>query len=77
MKLSEFLRDIEVLALHAPEELDIADVAYDSRRAGPGSLFVAVRGFDTDGHKYIGSAVKNGAVRDMKLYALVREEARP
>lgn len=35
MKLSELLRDIEVLALHAPEELDIADVAYDSRRAGP------------------------------------------
>lgn len=62
MKLSELLRDIEVLGLHAPEELDIADVAYDSRRAGPGSLFVAVRGFDTDGHKYIGSAVKNGAV---------------
>ena len=61
MKLSELLRDIEVLELHAPEGLELADVAYDSRRAAPGSVFVAVRGFDTDGHKYIGSAVKNGA----------------
>lgn len=61
MKLSELLRDVDVLELHAPEGLEIADVAYDSRRAAPGGVFVAVRGFDTDGHKYIGSAVGNGA----------------
>lgn len=33
----------------------------DSRKAGPGSLFVAVRGTVTDGHNFIETAVRQGA----------------
>jgi UDP-N-acetylmuramoyl-L-alanyl-D-glutamate--2,6-diaminopimelate ligase len=36
-------------------------VEYDSRRVGPGSLFVAVRGFVTDGHRYLADAAERGA----------------
>ncbi len=39
----------------------ITDVTHDSRQAGPGSLFVAVRGFTADGHDFVGSAVERGA----------------
>jgi UDP-N-acetylmuramoyl-L-alanyl-D-glutamate--2,6-diaminopimelate ligase len=37
------------------------DVTIDSRKAGPGSIFVALRGEHTDGHRFIDQAVKNGA----------------
>jgi len=36
-------------------------VCFSSNQAGPGSLFVAVRGTKTDGHRYIGDAVEKGA----------------
>ncbi len=61
MKLKEVLRDIPVLELRASPELEITDVCYDSRKVGPGALFVAVRGYETDGHKYIPSALERGA----------------
>jgi UDP-N-acetylmuramoyl-L-alanyl-D-glutamate--2,6-diaminopimelate ligase len=40
----------------------IANVAYDSRRVTPGTLFVAIRGTHTDGHAYIQQALASGAV---------------
>ncbi len=39
----------------------IKSISIDSREVGEDTLFVAVRGENTDGHKYIDSAVKNGA----------------
>lgn len=61
MKLAELLKDIEVRELCAPPELEISDVAYDSRQAREGGVFVAIRGFESDGHRYIPQAVANGA----------------
>ena len=43
-------------------EIDIKGIAYDSRKVKEGYLFIAIKGFETDGHKYIDSAIKNGAV---------------
>ncbi len=39
----------------------IRDVTHDSRLAGPGVLFVAVRGLSVDGHRYVPDAVSAGA----------------
>lgn len=61
MKLSELLQGVETLELHASPDTDIGDVSYDSRSTAAGDLFVAVRGFESDGHKYIGSAAEKGA----------------
>ncbi len=61
MKLKELLRDIEAAEVRAPEDLEIKDVCYDSRKVKPGAAFVAVRGYETDGHRYIPAAVENGA----------------
>ncbi len=36
-------------------------IGFDSRRIGPGDLFVAVRGGHTDGHRYIEEVIKKGA----------------
>jgi UDP-N-acetylmuramoyl-L-alanyl-D-glutamate--2,6-diaminopimelate ligase len=46
---------------HAEDGLEILGVEYDSRRAGAGSLFLAMQGGTTDGNRYIGKAVAQGA----------------
>ncbi|HEY8304133.1 MAG TPA: UDP-N-acetylmuramoyl-L-alanyl-D-glutamate--2,6-diaminopimelate ligase [Solirubrobacteraceae bacterium] len=41
--------------------VEIGDLAYDSRRAGPGTLFFCVSGEHQDGHDFAASAVASGA----------------
>ena len=62
MKLADLLEGIEVVEVAADMNMEIGDISYDSRNAKPGDLFVAIAGFESDGHAYIGSAVQNGAV---------------
>lgn len=61
MKLQELLAGTPVLDAAADLETEITGVSYDSRRTKPGDLFVAMTGFATDGHQYIGKALENGA----------------
>lgn len=60
-KLLSALPQKEILAAGSLEA-EISAVVYDSRKVKAGSLFVAVPGQHTDGHKYLGSAVKKGAI---------------
>ena len=62
MKLRELLSGVEVLEWHAPEELEIGGVSYDSRETAPGDLFVAMTGYAADGHDFIPMARGKGAV---------------
>ena len=61
MKLQELLRGVNVLENTADLNTEITDVVYDSRKVTPGSLFVAVTGFVTDGNRYIPMALQKGA----------------
>ena len=61
MKLKELLSGIEVLKASASMETEITSVVYDSRKVTPGSLFVAITGFVTDGNRYISMALEKGA----------------
>jgi UDP-N-acetylmuramoyl-tripeptide--D-alanyl-D-alanine ligase len=48
---------------HGPlAERELTEVVIDSRRATPGSLFVALRGEAQDGHEYVADAFRRGAV---------------
>ena len=47
--------------LRAGTNPEIAAVEYDSRRSGPGALFVAMQGETTDGNRFIEKAVEQGA----------------
>lgn len=42
-------------------ELDFKDLAYHTDQVKPGSCFVAIRGFKSDGHRFVEEAVKRGA----------------
>lgn len=61
MKLKDLLREVTPTRMAGPGEADITGVCYDSRKAAPGCLFVAVRGFRSDGHAYIPAALEQGA----------------
>ncbi len=42
--------------------LQIEDIAFDSRKVKQGALFIAIRGMTTDGHLFIDQALTNGAI---------------
>ena len=61
MKLKELLADIDVLEANADLSMEIAGVSYDSRLTKPGDLFIALEGYETDGHRFIPMAREKGA----------------
>ena len=61
MKLKELLQGIQVLELNADPELEIASVAYDSRKVEKNGMFVAISGFTSDGNRFIPMAMEKGA----------------
>jgi len=62
INLTEILRGVEVLQIQGAEKMGIESIVLDSRTVQKGSLFVAISGAQTDGHKFIGMAVEKGAV---------------
>ena len=63
MRLSDLLRDIQYSRLVLPkEEVEVLGVNIDSRIVQHGDMFIAVKGTQTDGHRYIASAEEKGAV---------------
>lgn len=63
MLLSELIKDMNVSSIKGDiDNLNISGICYNSLKVKKGDVFVAVKGFKADGHKYIASAVENGAV---------------
>jgi UDP-N-acetylmuramoyl-L-alanyl-D-glutamate--2,6-diaminopimelate ligase len=62
VRLGDVLARLPGVELHGDPGLEVADVTHDSRRCGPGSLFVAIRGLATDGNRFVDAARKKGAV---------------
>lgn len=62
MLLSDIIKGIRVEEIVGDAQRDITDVHIDSRRIAQGHLFVAMRGTQVDGHKYIPSAIEKGAI---------------
>lgn len=62
MKLYKLLQSIEVIESWNKKDMDIKGIAYNSKKVGPGDLFICIKGNKTDGHKYISQAIEKGAV---------------
>jgi UDP-N-acetylmuramoyl-L-alanyl-D-glutamate--2,6-diaminopimelate ligase len=60
MLFSEATRNAGLIARVGPDA-EVRRVEYDSRRVGPGSVFVAMQGGSADGNKFIDSAIAAGA----------------
>ena len=61
MKLQELLKNIKPSVIEGNTDIEISGVNIDSRKIREGHLFVAMRGTQVDGHKFIDKALKSGA----------------
>lgn len=61
MVLKEILAGLQGLKVKGSLDIEITGLDKDSRNIKEGSLFVAIKGFDADGHEYVESAIKQGA----------------
>ncbi len=69
--LKELFEGIEFQLTDELAGLPVSGVQYDSRKVKKGHAFVAIRGFATDGHRFLANAVENGAS------VLIVEEQQP
>lgn len=76
MELSKLVNSLRVIQLTGEvERKDVESITYDSRRVKKNTLFVAVRGFNSDGHNYILEAINKGATAVvLENMAVVPEE---
>ena len=69
MTLSEVLKGVTVTKMFQTmygkmvmtHDVKISGIQYDSRKVQRENLFIAIKGSGSDGHKFLGSAVANGA----------------
>ena len=61
MRLRDLVRPLGEVVVHGDPDREITGLTDDSRRVSQGGLFVAVKGTQSDGHRYLGQAVSAGA----------------
>ena len=61
MELKKILAGLEGLKVKGSLDIDVKNIRNNSKNVGPDDMFVAVKGFDVDGHEHIEEAMNNGA----------------
>ena len=61
MKLIDLLNGVKTTEVCSYPNTEMEEICTDSRKCTEGSLFIAVKGAEADGHNYIASAIANGA----------------
>lgn len=62
MDIEKYLKNLEYTILQKGLDFEFSSIEYDSRKIQKGDIFVAMKGFNTDGNKYIPSAIEKGAI---------------
>lgn len=62
MKLKNILKDVEVMSISGPKDIEIDGVEYDSRKIKKNDLFICINGATVNGHIFMESAKKRGAI---------------
>ena len=61
MRLSEILSEIQYISVSGNTDPEINEVTNNTSEISAGDIFVCIKGFKTNGHKYISQAVENKA----------------
>jgi UDP-N-acetylmuramoyl-L-alanyl-D-glutamate--2,6-diaminopimelate ligase len=77
LNLKELIKHTEVLACGGNLNIEVSDLAYDTREIKPHSLFVAIPGLKIDGHKFIFEAFQKKAVATIIENSKFRSEQYP
>ena len=59
--LQDILYKVSIRSIHGDRDRQVDNLQTDSRQAGPGSLFIAMRGTHVDGHRFIPTVIAAGA----------------
>lgn len=62
MKLSQLLRQVTYRIVQGTRDPKIQALKCDSRLVGRGDVFVCIKGYETDGHRFLAEAIERGAV---------------
>ena len=60
IELNTLLRPLEIMQIAGDRDVSVSAICFDSRKAAPQSLFVAVRGTQADGHQFIAEVIEKG-----------------
>ena len=61
MELKAILAGLDNLKVKGNLDIDIPNISNNSKKVQKGDMFVAIKGFDFDGHEHIEEAIDNGA----------------
>ena len=65
MELKKILVGLEGIKAKGNVDLEIKGIEKNSKEVKEGYMFVAIKGFSTDGHQYVENAIENGAIAVM------------
>ena len=62
MNLQDILYKVSIDKVVGSTDIEISNIAFDSRKVNANGLFVAINGTISDGHQFIDSAIEKGAI---------------
>ena len=60
-ELKEILFGVNIDSVYGDTNLSISGISFDSRQIRENNIFIAIKGYDLDGHNYIDQSINNGA----------------
>ena len=60
-ELKEILFGVNIDSVYGDTNLSISGISFDSRQIKQNNIFIAINGYDLDGHNYIDQSINNGA----------------
>ena len=60
-ELKEILFGVNIDSVYGDTNLSISGISFDSRNIKQNNIFIAIKGYDLDGHNYIDQSINNGA----------------
>ena len=61
MNIEDIIKGIDIVSITGAKNRVVSGIEFDSRKVKKDSMFIAVRGYKSDGHDFIGSAILSGA----------------
>src|SRR5450759_1951981 len=60
MKIEDIIKGIDIVSITGAKNKIVSGIEFDSRKVKKDSMFIAVKGYKSDGHDFIGSAISSG-----------------